>query len=154
MEVSAENIGYLKEYSLPVSEATHSLDAQAVFPALSFPDGGQITITLEDFKKGTAIPIKTYTKWMDYDTIKGSLMLRTRRPGDYLVINEQGGRKKLKDYFIDEKIERRERDRMWLLADGSHVLWVIGGRMSAACRVTERTEKVLKIHADGGVWNE
>lgn len=77
-----------------------------------------------------------------------------RRPGDYLIINDQGGRKKLKDYFIDEKIERRERDRLWLLADGSHVLWVIGGRMSAACRVTERTEKVLKIHADGGVWNE
>lgn len=81
-------------------------------------------------------------------------MLRHRRPGDYLIINDQGGRKKLKDYFIDEKIERRERDRLWLLADGSHVLWVIGGRMSAAFRVTERTEKVLKIHADGGVWNE
>ncbi len=120
-----------------------------------FPAGRQPPRFPEDFKKGTGIPIKTYTKWLDYDTIKkGSLVLRHRRPGDYLIINDQGGRKKLKDYFIDEKIERREQDRLWLLADGSHVLGVIGGRMSAACRVTERTEKVLKIHADGGVWNE
>ena len=140
------------EYSLPIQEAATAPDA--VSQTISLPDGGRVTVALEDFKKGTAIPIKTYTKWLDYDTIKRSLVLRHRRPGDYLTINDQGGRKKLKDYFIDEKIERRERDRLWLLADGSHVLWVIGGRMSAACRVTERTEKVLKIHADGGVWNE
>ena len=140
------------EYSLPIQEAATAPDA--VSQTISLPDGGRVTVALEDFKKGTAIPIKTYTKWLDYDTIKRSLVLRHRRPGDYLIINDQGGRKKLKDYFIDEKIERRERDRLWLLADGSHVLWVIGGRMSAACRVTERTEKVLKIHADGGVWNE
>ena len=140
------------EYSLPIQEAATA--PGAVSQTISLPDGGRVTVALEDFKKGTAIPIKTYTKWLDYDTIKRSLVLRHRRPGDYLIINDQGGRKKLKDYFIDEKIERRERDRLWLLADGSHVLWVIGGRMSAACRVTERTEKVLKIHADGGVWNE
>ena len=140
------------EYSLPIQEAATA--PGAVSQTISLPDGGRVTVALEDFKKGTAIPIKTYTKWLDYDTIKRSLVLRHRRPGDYLTINDQGGRKKLKDYFIDEKIERRERDRLWLLADGSHVLWVIGGRMSAACRVTERTEKVLKIHADGGVWNE
>ena len=140
------------EYSLPIQEAATAPDA--VSQTIFLPDGSQLTFSLEDFKKGTGIPIKTYTKWLDYDTIKRSLVLRHRRPGDYLTINERGGRKKLKDYFIDEKIERRERDRMWLLADGSHILWVIGGRMSAACRVTERTEKVLKIHADGGVWNE
>ena len=142
----------MPEYSLPIQEAATA--PGAVSQTISLPDGGRVTVALEDFKKGTAIPIKTYTKWLDYDTIKRSLVLRHRRPGDYLIINDQGGRKKLKDYFIDEKIERRERDRLWLLADGSHVLWVIGGRMSAACRVTERTEKVLKIHADGGVWNE
>lgn len=140
------------EYSLPIQEVATAPDA--VSQTIFLPDGSQLTFSLEDFKKGTGIPIKTYTKWLDYDTIKRSLVLRHRRPGDYLIINDQGGRKKLKDYFIDEKIERRERDRLWLLADGSHVLWVIGGRMSAACRVTERTEKVLKIHADGGVWNE
>ena len=142
----------MPEYSLPIQEAATAPDA--VSQTIFLPDGSQLTFSLEDFKKGTGIPIKTYTKWLDYDTIKRSLVLRHRRPGDYLIINDQGGRKKLKDYFIDEKIERRERDRLWLLADGSHVLWVIGGRMSAACRVTERTEKVLKIHADGGVWNE
>ena len=83
------------EYSLPIQEAATA--PGAVSQTISLPDGGRVTVALEDFKKGTAIPIKTYTKWLDYkDTIK-SLAPRHRRPGDYLTINERGGRKKLKD---------------------------------------------------------
>ena len=37
------------------------------------------------------------------------------------MINDQGGRKKLKDYMIDEKIPQKQRDQLWLLADGSHI---------------------------------
>ena len=42
---------------------------------------------------------KVYTKWFDYDIIKCSLSARTRQGGDYLVINERGGRQKLKAFF-------------------------------------------------------
>lgn len=41
---------------------------------------------------------------MDYDKIKGSPCVRTRKQGDYLVVNSAGGRKKLNRVFIDEKI--------------------------------------------------
>lgn len=88
---------------------------------------------------------KKYTKWFSYDTIKDDILLRTRRTGDYLVINGQGGRKKLKDYLIDCKVPRDKRGRMFLLAEGSHVLWVPGYRISEAAKVTESTEKVMKV---------
>ncbi len=88
---------------------------------------------------------KKYTKWISYDTIKNNLLLRTRRPGDYLVVNAQGGTKKLKDYLIDQKIPRDMRDRILLLADGSHILWVIGWRISEAAKVTDETQMVLKV---------
>lgn len=88
---------------------------------------------------------KKYTKWLSYDTIKDTVVLRTRRKGDYLVVNGQGGKKKLKDYLIDCKVPREQRDRLWLLADGSHVLWVAGYRISEAAKVTKTTEKVIKI---------
>ncbi len=92
---------------------------------------------------------KKYTKWLSCDTIGNNILqLRTRRQGDYLVVNREGGRKKLKDYLIDCKVPRRERDRILLLAAGSHVLWVVGYRISEAAKVTEHTRKVLKIQVE------
>ena len=55
---------------------------------------------------------------------------------------------KLKDYLIDLKIPRDQRDRIWLVAQGSHVLWVVGYRISEAAKVRENTYRVLKIQIE------
>ena len=91
---------------------------------------------------------KKYTKWLSYDTINRNACFRRRRAGDYLVVNEHGGRKKLKDYLIDEKIPQKQRDQLWLLADGSHILWVVGWRISEAAKINGNTRKILKIHVE------
>lgn len=51
------------------------------------------------------------------------LCLRTRKEGDR--INIGAGDKKLKDYFIDEKIPKLYRNQMLLLAKGSEILWIL-----------------------------
>lgn len=91
---------------------------------------------------------KKCTKWISYDTIKSDILLRHRRAGDYLVVNAQGGRKKLKDYFIDLKLQRGQRDQIWLLAEEAHVLWIPGYRISEAAKVQRETKKVLKIQLE------
>lgn len=91
---------------------------------------------------------KKYTKLLSYDTINYHVCFRTRRTGDYLIINQDGGRKKLKDYLIDQKIPRQERDRLWLLADGSHILWIVGDRISEAAKVKQDTKQILKIQLE------
>ncbi len=91
---------------------------------------------------------KKYTKWLSYDTIYSNVCFRKRRAGDYLVVNADGGRKKLKDYLIEQKIPRAMRDSLWLLADGSHILWVVGWRISEAAKVTWNTQKILKIRLE------
>ncbi|MDO4522054.1 MAG: tRNA lysidine(34) synthetase TilS [Eubacteriales bacterium] len=88
---------------------------------------------------------KMYTKWLNYDKISNDLHLRTRRAGDYLVINREGGRKKLKDYFVEEKIPRELRDDILVIAQGSEILWVIGGRINEAYKVEEGTKEILEI---------
>ena len=100
------------------------------------------------------IPEKKYTKWMDYDRIKCGLVFRTRRSGDYIVINREGGRKKLKDYLIDRKIPAAERDRVLLLASGSRVFWVVGYRISEDCKISEATTSVIQIRVTGRNCNE
>ena len=94
-------------------------------------------------EKNQEVPTNQYTKWFDYDKIK-QLTVRTRRPGDFITVDEDGGRKKLKDYFINEKIPKAQRDEILLLADGSHVVWVIGYRISAYYKVTETTKNILR----------
>lgn len=97
---------------------------------------------------------KTYTKWLNYDKMKCSLLLRKRQSGDYLVVDEAGHKKKLKAYFIDEKIPQALRDHIWLLAEQSHIAWVIGGRMSAGYRVAADTERILEVQLIGGKEDE
>ncbi len=93
---------------------------------------------------GKEIPQKTYEKWFDYDKIKDNVMLRHRRTGD-IISTVRGGHKRFKDYCIDEKIERDERDRILLVADGSDILWAVGYRSSEDYRVTPMTKRVLVI---------
>ena len=45
--------------------------------------------------------------------------------------------------MIDEKIPREEREHMLLLADGNHILWIIGHRISDNYKVSEATRRVL-----------
>lgn len=105
---------------------------------------------LEKYEK--RIPQKSYTKWIDYDKIKTILTVRNRLPGDFIVINENGGKKKLKDFFIDSKIPKEERDRIVLVADGSEIVWIIGYRLSQRYLVGDDTGKVLQIK--GGTIHE
>ena len=111
-------------------------------------DGTIFRFSVEENKKEQEIPRKTYTKWFDYDKIKDSLQVRTRCPGDYLVVNAGGGKKTLKDYFIDEKVDRMRRDNVWLLAEGNCILWAVGYRISEQYRVTDDTRRILVVTAD------
>lgn len=88
---------------------------------------------------------KICTEWLNYDRIKGDIYLRTRQPGDYLTVNREGGRKKLKEYFIEEKIPAGERDKVLVLACGKEILWVVGHRISEAYKISAKTDKVLKV---------
>ncbi len=94
------------------------------------------------------IPEKKYTKWFDYDKIIESLVLRTRKPGDYLTVNLEEDKKTIKEYMINEKIPKEMRDTIFLFADGSHVLWVIGYRISQHYKVTDQTKRILQIQIE------
>ena len=115
-------------------------------------------------KKEPEIPKNQYTKWFDYDKINVGLSIRYRKNGDYLTLSG-GGKKKLRRYMIDEKIPENERDRIPVLADGDHVLWVVGYRISDYYKITDETEHILEAEVilpgggepeggrQAGIWN-
>lgn len=112
--------------------------------------GKTLRVDIIEYKKNMIIPKNAYTKWFDYDKIKNTVFIRNRQTGDYLQIKEDGGSKKLKDYFIDRKIPREERDSYLLVADGSHIMWILEDRISEAYKVGAKTKKILVISLIGG----
>lgn len=115
---------------------------------------GQIRMDILEPVRMSEISKKKYTKWFDYDKIKCNVQIRKRQSGDYLVIDSAGHRQKLKNYLVNEKIPQPERERLWLLADGSHIMWIIGHRISDYYKVDEHTKRVLEVQYYGGNEDE
>ncbi len=118
---------------------------------VDIPGLGRAQIALFPYEKAEEPPTETYTKWLDYDRILATCF-RTRRPGDIIYI-EQGGRlckKELRKFLTDSKVPADQRDKMYLLADGDHILWVPGYRMSAAVKVSKDTKSILAIKITNG----
>lgn len=96
---------------------------------------------------GCKVPSGPYTKWFDYDKMQASFQFRTRQPGDRMLLSADGGGKykTLSRLFIDGKIPKDLRDRIVLPFSGQEVLWIPGGRISAAFPVTDDTKNILEL---------
>ena len=66
-------------------------------------------------------------------------------PGDYFVLNDDGARQKLKNYLVNEKVPAKEREKLPLLADGQHIMWIVGHRISSYYKVEKHTKRVLEV---------
>lgn len=112
--------------------------------------GETLVATLLNYKKNMIIPKNGYTKWFDYDKISNTVFIRTRQEGDFFQLNEEGNHKTIKSFFIHEKIPKNERDQIPLIADGSHIMWIVGDRISEAYKVNENTKVILELRLVGG----
>ncbi|WP_320937218.1 tRNA lysidine(34) synthetase TilS [Enterocloster lavalensis] len=99
------------------------------------------------YKKGTEIPKNQYTKWFDCGRIKGMPVVRNRQSGDYITLAD-GRTKTVRRFMIDEKIPREKRDSVLLLADGSHILWIVGYRISEYYKVGPDTVRVMEVRME------
>ncbi len=91
---------------------------------------------------------KAHTKFIDLDKLTSSgenILLRNRRDGDVFKPLKSNGTKKLKEYFIDNKVPRDIRDMIPLLALDKEVVWIVGNKISDNYKVTDNTRTVLKI---------
>lgn len=149
-----ENISEEKKREMDLEHGKNALKKEEWSQRLTVPGenkvlGRNLTIRCKVFPKSDDfsmknIPQKSYTKWFDYDIIQSSLCVRTKRAGDRIIINK-GQSKKLKSWFINEKIPAEKRDDILLIADGEQILWIVGYRMSSGYQITEATQRILQV---------
>ncbi|MCX8129888.1 MAG: tRNA lysidine(34) synthetase TilS [Clostridia bacterium] len=84
-------------------------------------------------------------KYFDYEKLKTGISIRTRKEGDIFKPYKSNGTKKLKEYFIDNKIPKEERARIPVIAKGNEIVWIIGHKISDKFKVTENTKSILKL---------
>lgn len=83
----------------------------------------------------------------DLDKLKLPLEVRSRKNGDYFYPAGFGKRKKLQDFFVDNKIPKDDRDTIPILVSGEDIVWVVGYRMDERFRAKEDTKRFLIIRS-------
>jgi tRNA(Ile)-lysidine synthase len=81
----------------------------------------------------------------DMDKLKSPLTMRTRRDGDRFYPAGGRGSKKLKDYFIDKKLPKSQRDTVPILLSDGEIIWILGHRVDGRFVATEDTKRRLKV---------
>jgi len=77
------------------------------------------------------------------------LKIRPRIEGDFFFPLGFGKKKKLHDFFVDEKIPRDERGKIPVVLSGNDIIWIAGCRADERFKVTDRTEKLLRLIISG-----
>lgn len=83
--------------------------------------------------------------YFDYDTLQFPLMFRHKKEGDFFYPIGMQQKKKLSKFYIDEKYSLFDKDQQWLLCSQENIAWVIGKRMDNRFKVTNKTQRILKV---------
>jgi tRNA(Ile)-lysidine synthase len=121
-----------------------------VSPGEWIPLDGNSRIRVEIQRMSGASPKRAdwpFAESMDGDKIRYPLVVRRYRTGDRFVPLGMKSPKKLKRFFIDEKIPNFLRDRIPILSDAEGPVWIIGHRIADRVKITPETKTVLKAEA-------
>lgn len=85
---------------------------------------------------------------VDADKLMLPFRIRSRAPGDRFIPLGMKFHKKLKEFFIDEKVPKFERDMVPVLEDKEKLFWVVGHRIDERVKCDESTSHFLQITAE------
>lgn len=78
------------------------------------------------------------------DDVQWPLRARKWMNGDAFVPLGMKGKKKLSDFFIDEKLSRPEKADQWIVENGDgRIVWVVGKRISEEFKIRPETNNTL-----------
>ena len=110
---------------------------------------GQFTIKIIPVAKFTMVK-DPYIACLDADIIEYPLILRNWTEGDSFYPLGMTGKKKLSNFFIDQKIPANKKDKVVIMESAGRIAWIVGYRTDNRFRVNPDTRRVLIISAKPG----
>lgn len=91
------------------------------------------------------IPDDPFQAALDYSKLTFPLTIRRWRQGDSFFPLGMTKKKKLSDFFADNKLSIRDKENIWVIESGSDIVYIAGYRIHNSYRVTNRTKEVYLI---------
>jgi tRNA(Ile)-lysidine synthase len=82
---------------------------------------------------------------IDLDKAPFPMKIRKWQQGDKFMPLGMTGYKKVSDFLINQKLNRFEKENVWLLLNKNEIVWVIGRRLDERYKIKAQTKKVLKL---------
>jgi tRNA(Ile)-lysidine synthase len=108
------------------------------FPGISSVKNVRIT---ENFE----IPSEQHIACLDFQKVVFPVIIRKWKPGDYFFPLGMKQKKKLSDYFIDNKYSKFDKENIFILESDGKIVWIIGDRIDDRFRISKSTQKALLI---------
>ncbi len=133
--------GFLELFILEnKNEETHTIHLENLPKTISFAEGKLHFEETDSFYKNQA-----NIAFISKDLLKSELLLRPYEIGDYFYPLGMQGKRKLSDFFKDEKLTTFEKSKIWVLTHQNEIIWIINHRIDNRYKITKDTTECLKI---------
>jgi tRNA(Ile)-lysidine synthase len=100
-------------------------------------------------RKNFLIPDDATMACLDEDKLLFPLIIRRWKKGDYFFPLGMRGKKKLSDFFTDNKLSLADKENLWLLCSGKNIIWVTGLRIDNRFKITSATKNIFIAEISG-----
>ncbi len=108
-------------------------------PSLPFT----LKIIKQNHRDDFIIPREKSKIAVDKSKLSFPLMVRRWKQGDIFYPFGMRQKKKLSDFFIDNKFSILEKENTWLLCSGNDIIWIMGHRADNRFRITDHTKELV-----------
>jgi tRNA(Ile)-lysidine synthase len=91
------------------------------------------------------VPSDSLAACLDSEKIAFPLIIRKWKPGDFFYPLGMKQKKKLSDFFIDNKFSGFDKEQAFVLESEGNIVWIIGFRIDDRFKLTALTTRVLLI---------
>jgi tRNA(Ile)-lysidine synthase len=125
------------------ADSENYFEISGVEDFVKFPDYNSAEIN----KIGTGFLIPEYSNiaCLDADKISFPMIIRKWKHGDSFYPLGMKQKKKLSDYFVDNKYSVFDKERCWILESDGKIAWIINDRIDNRFRITHSTKEALII---------
>jgi tRNA(Ile)-lysidine synthase len=149
--VIEKSYNVLKIHRIQADLITTKFDYEIKIPGVNYFDANNFILEasiaekFDEEKNYKNTASHSFLQYFDYEKFNLGINIRSRKQGDFFKPINSNGTKKLKEYLIDNKIPRENRDAIPILAKGNEVIWLVGYKISDKFKVTENTKNILKL---------
>ncbi len=150
----SKNVKLSKNYDTIAVLLEHSNKRQNALCTIEQPgfyewNGKQLVLQVADNNGKIINSMDKNMLYLDCDKVIWPLTVRSMQRGDRFKPMGLGGSKKLSDFFIDKKIDRKKRDEIPLFISDNNIIGVFHYTIAQGYTISKTTKRILTISLGG-----